>query len=360
MNMRKTLLQTLICGSLIFAAYSAQAQQDPYYSHFKFVKQAYNPATVGEKNDYICANAVAHRQWLGYDDQTWIDRTTGEPLEGGELIENVAPQTYNFNMGGQILGNKNRQTPIAAAGVSIFDDQLGFMKTTSFKAQGAYFLPIQGNFARLSIGVEVGFTQFGYIDPKWRPRDPGDPRIPAGGGSGNISDSKLDLGFGVFYKQNRLGSSIEDFYIGASVSHLNGSTYDLSTSGTSGNLYELDQHIFVHTGANVPLGSGANVLEPAVLVKYNSKPQIDLNVTILNNQTYRGGIGYRQWGTIDAITLLLGYVNGPMQFGYSYDITASKIQSVSNGTHEIYASYCFQFKPGDPAPKTYKKSAREL
>ena len=101
-------------------------------------------------------------------------------------------------MGGQILGNKNRQTPIAAAGVSIFDDQLGFMKTTSFKAQGAYFLPIQGNFARLSIGVEVGFTQFGYIDPKWRPRDPGDPRIPAGGGSGNISDSKLDLGFGVF------------------------------------------------------------------------------------------------------------------------------------------------------------------
>lgn len=357
MNMRKTLLHSLACGIFVFLAYSAQAQQDPYYSHFKFVKQAYNPATVGEKDDYICANAIAHRQWGGYDDQTWMDRDNGGDLEGGKVVENVAPKTYNFNMGGQILGNPSRQSAIAAAGVSIFDDQLGFMKTTSFKAQGAYFIPIQGNFARLSIGAEVGFTQFGYIDPIWRPRDPGDPRIP---GDANITDAKLDVGFGVYYKQNRLGSTIEDFYLGASVSHLNGSTYDLSVSGAAGNIYKLAQHMYFQTGANVPIGSGANVLEPAILVKYNSKPQIDLNITMLNNETFRGGIGYRQWGTIDALTLLLGYVNGPMQFGYSYDITASKIQSVSNGTHEIYASYCFQFKPGNPAPKTYKKSAREL
>ncbi|MFT5725370.1 MAG: type IX secretion system PorP/SprF family membrane protein, partial [Bacteroidia bacterium] len=331
MNMRKTLLQTLTCGIFVFLAYSAQAQQDPYYSHFKFVKQAYNPATVGEKDDYICASAIAHRQWVGYDDQTWIDRTTGDPIEGGKLIENVAPKTYNFNMGGQIY-SKKRQRGIAAAGVSIYDDQLGFMKTTSFKGQFAYFIPIQGNFARLSIGTEFGFTQFGYIDPQWRPRDPGDPRIPGTGGA-NITDSKFDVGLGVYYKQGRLGTGIEDFYLGASVTHLNGSTFDLSASGSSGNLYQLAQHIYIQTGANMPLGSGANVLEPAILIKYNSKPQIDLNITMLNNGTYRGGIGYRQWGTIDAITLLLGYVSGPMQFGYSYDVTTSKIQSVSNGTH---------------------------
>ncbi len=357
MNMRKILLKTLAAGFLAFTGYTAHAQQDPYYSHFKFVKQAFNPASVGEKDDYICASGLAHRQWLGYDDQTWIDRETGEPIEGAQLIENVAPKTYNFNIGGQLLGGKKRQFPLGAVGLTIYDDKLGFMKTTSVRAQGAYFIPIQGNFARLSLGVEVGFTQFGYVDAQWRPRDPGDPRIPSSG-SGDITDSKADIGFGAYYTQTRLGSSIEDFYFGASLTHLNGSKFDIST--VAKNEYQLAQHLYFITGATIPLGSGVNELEPSILIKYNSKPQIDLNATILNNQTWRAGLGYRQWGTFDAITLLLGYVSGPMQFGYSLDITGSKIQSVSNNSHEIFASYCFQFKSSDPPPKTYKKSAREL
>lgn len=355
MNMHKILRKTLVGGVLVLGTVTAFAQQDPYYSHFKFVKQAYNPASVGEKDDYICASALAHRQWLGYDDVTWVDRTTGEPIDGQSVIKNVAPVTYNFNIGGQIMGGKKRQSALAAAGFSIFDDKVGFMKTTAFKGQGAFFLPIQGNFARLALGLELGFTQFGFVDPKFRFRDPNDPRIPTGA----VSDSRFDMGFGAYYKQTRLTSTIKDFYVGASVSHLNGSKYDL-TLGTTQSEYKLAQHIFVNTGANIELSGGANVLEPAVLVKYNSKPQIDLNLTLLHNQMYRGGIGYRQWGTFDAITLLVGYVRNQMQFGYSYDITASQIQSVSNGTHEIYASYCFRLPTSEPPVKFYKKSVREL
>lgn len=354
--MRKFLRKFLVGGVLVLGAVSAFAQQDPYYSHFKFVKQAYNPASVGDKDDYICASALAHNQWIGFDDRTWVDRTTGEPVQGGQISENVAPVTFNFNIGGQIVGNKKRKTPLGAVGVSVFDDRIGFMKTTAFKFQGAYFVPIQGNFARLAIGVEAGFTQFGYVKPNFRFRDPNDPRIPASA----ISDSKFDAGFGLYYTQSRLGSSIKDFYIGASASHLNGAIYDLSNGPAIGQQYQLAQHIFVNTGAKIPLGSGVNVLEPAVLVKYNSKPQIDLNVTILNNETIRGGIGYRQWGTIDAITLMIGYVTGQMQFGYSYDVTTSQIQSVSNGTHEIFASYCFRLPTQQPPVKTYRKSVREL
>ena len=357
MNMRKILHKTLAAGFLVFASYSAFAQQDPYYSHFKFVKQSYNPATVGEKDDYICASGLAHNQWVGFDDRTWVDRTTGEPLQDARISENVAPVTFNFNIGGQFGKGKKRPYPLGAVGLSVFDDRLGFMHTTAFKLQGAYFLPIQGNFARLAIGVEAGFTQFGFVNPNFRFIDPNDPRIP----NAAINDMKPDLGFGVYYKQVRLGSRIKDFYAGASLSHLNGSTYDLSQSGNNTMPdYKLAQHIFINTGADIPLGSGVNVLEPAILIKYNSKPQIDLNVTVLNNDMFRGGIGYRQWGTIDAITLMLGYVKGPMQFGYSYDITASKIQSVSNGSHEIFVSYCFQLPTSEPGTKIYKKSAREL
>ncbi|MBO6517032.1 MAG: type IX secretion system membrane protein PorP/SprF [Bacteroidia bacterium] len=354
--MRKFLLKYLVGGVLIMGAITAQAQQDPYYSHFKFVKQAYNPAAVGDKDDYICASALAHNQWIGFDDQTWMDRTTGEPIQGGQITENVAPVTFNFNIGGQILGGKDRPTPLGGIGVSVFDDRIGFMKTTAFKFQGAYFVPIQGKFGRLSVGFEAGFTQFGYVNPQFRFRDPNDPRIP----TSSISDSKFDFGFGAYYTQKRLTASIRDFYVGASMSHINAATYTLSNGIPPDQPYQLARHIFVNTGANIPLGSGVNVLEPAILVKYNSKPQIDLNLTILNNETIRGGIGYRQWGTIDAITVLLGYVTGQMQFGYSYDITTSQIQSVSNGTHEIFASYCFRLPTTQPPVKTYKKSVREL
>ncbi len=353
--MRKILLKTLVGGAMVFGAVSACAQQDPYYSHFKFVKQAYNPATVGEKDDYICASLLGHNQWLGFDDQTWMDRTTGEPIQGGQITENVAPVTINFNIGGQILGGENRPTPLGAVGLSVFDDRLGYMKTTAFKGQFAYFVPIQGTFARLSIGAEVGFTQFGYVNPNFRFRDASDPRIP----TGSISDSRFDAGIGVYYTQSRLGTFAKDFYVGASASHLNGSTYVLQ-NGNQNSEYQLAQHLYLNTGAKIPLSGGVNVLEPAVLVKYAGKPQFDLNLTVLNNQTIRGGVGYRQWGNTDAFVLLLGYVTGQMQFGYSYDITASRIQGVSNGTHEIFASYCFRLPTSQPPVKTYRKSIREL
>ena len=357
MNMRITLLRVVAVLFLAGLVQSAKAQQDPYYSHFKFVKQAYNPATVGEKDEYICASALAHNQWVGFDDQTYVDRASGDVLPDQNISENVAPVTFNFNIGGQIYSQK-RKRGLGAVGFSVFDDRIGYMKTTSFKGQGAFFVPIQGNFARLALGVDVGFVQFGYVDPNFRFREPGDPRIPQGG----INDMRFDLGFGAYYTQSRLGSNIKDFYAGLSLSHLNGSTFVISNGQGSAteSRYTLAQHIYANVGGRIPIGSGANELEPAVLIKYNSKPQIDLTLTVLNNSTFRGGLGYRQWGTFDAITVLLGYVSGQMQFGYSYDITTSKIQSVSNGTHEIFASYCFQFKQGSPPPKIYKKSAREL
>ena len=84
MNMRITLLRVMAVLFLAGLVQSAKAQQDPYYSHFKFVKQAYNPATVGEKDEYICASALAHNQWVGFDDQTY-----GENFAPSDLTDLV-------------------------------------------------------------------------------------------------------------------------------------------------------------------------------------------------------------------------------------------------------------------------------
>ncbi|MCB9261611.1 MAG: PorP/SprF family type IX secretion system membrane protein [Flavobacteriales bacterium] len=350
--MRYFTLRTFLVVVTLLVGYMAKAQQDPYYSHFKFVKQAYNPATVGEKDDYICMSLLQHNQWLGYQDNTWVDRETQQPIQGGTIEKNVAPVTTNFNISGNIKPEA-RPYPIAGVGLSVYNDRIGYMKTQAFKGQAAFFLPIQGNFARLSLGVELGFSQFGYVNPNFRFKHPNDPRIP----TQNVSASKFDVGFGAYYKQARLGNKFDDFYVGASLSHLNGANYNLIIQNTS-TPYTLAQHIYVGTGAKMDMG--ANVLEPAVLIKYNSKLQIDLNCTVLNNNTWRAGLGYRQWGNTDAFTFLLGYVTGQTQFGYSFDLTASRVQSVSNNTHEIMISYCFQPKAPPEKGQDYDKTPREL
>ncbi len=66
--MIKKLLFASSVALVLSGLQSAQAQQDPYYSHFMFNKLAYNPATAGSK-DAICANLLAHTQWVGLSDQ---------------------------------------------------------------------------------------------------------------------------------------------------------------------------------------------------------------------------------------------------------------------------------------------------
>ena len=344
MRGNKYLLTLLV----LFASVAVtKAQQDPYYTHFKFNKQAYNPAAVGERNDLICMNAIAHRQWLGFDDVTAVDRNSGNPQAGGEIIEDVAPITYNFNIGGQITSKKRNKT-FGAIGLSVYDDQISFFHSTTFKFQGAYFIPIQGKFARLSVGFEAGLYEYRLEKNQFRALQQFDPRIPPNGS--NINDRNLDVGVGVYYKQRRF-FGMENFYAGFSMTHVTAPKYDLQWTGGSMNI-DQERHIYFVTGVNIPVGANLE-LEPSLLIKNKSKTQFDANVTALYNESIRGGVGYRQWGNIDALSLMVGYVLGEIQVGYSYDITLSRIRQVSNGTHEIMFSYCFPLVVKPPVEKIH-------
>lgn len=347
--------------ALVSMSVLAKAQQDPYYTHFKFNKQAYNPGAVGTTDDVICVSGITHSQWRNYDDLTFIDRKTGEPVSGGEIVENVAPVTYNFNIGGQITTNKG-QRQLGAVGATVYSDKLGFQKTTSFRLQGAYFIPVQGNFGRLAIGIEAGFNQFGYDNPRFRALNPNDPRIPLG----SANDSKLDLGFGVYYKQRRLGNSIENFYAGLSASHLNQAKFEIPTSQANATItHQMEMHYYFVTGADIDLSPGL-VLEPAIWIKSKAKPQIDVNATVLYNDMIRGGLGYRQWGNTDALSIMVGYKkdmnnSNVLQIGYSYDVTMSQIRTVSDGTHEIMVTYCFPLAVSKKPPtKKFHRNTRWL
>ncbi|MFT5512155.1 MAG: type IX secretion system PorP/SprF family membrane protein [Bacteroidia bacterium] len=337
-----TLLFTIFlsASTLIFA------QQDPYFAHFMFNKQAYNPAAVGSTNDFMCFSAVAHNQWVGYNDNTWVNRNTGG-LDGiSDLPLNVAPKTYNFNIGGQIVNRLNR---IGGIGISLSDDRLGAMKTSSFKTQLAYFLSDK-NGNRLAIGGEIGIVNFGFVNPKFRARQLNDPHVP----KSSVTRTKPDFSAGLYYTQKRLLRYGKMFYAGLSIQHLNEVSFRLIAPSTNVN-YTFAKHYYFLTGFTVQSASGMVDWKPSILIKYNSEPQVNVNLIAERLDKFRFGIGYRQGGNADALIGYLGFIEKQMILGYSYDITMSKIRQVSGGTHEIAVKWCFQKKK-----LFYHKTTREM
>lgn len=333
----------------LFIGVYSYAQQDPYYTHFKDVMQAYNPAAAGHKYGEICLSGLTHHQWRDFDDQTAARGTNG--VEGAG-VQNVAPVTYNFNVG-TVLNLSPSKDKFLGIGITIIDDKIGYTKSTSFMANINYKMDLQGGFSQISGGIGIGGTQWGWVKPKYKARDLLDPNVPVTG----ANEMKLDLNLGVMYKQKSMGPKLKDFYAGFSITNLNQAEYKVAVSTLAGTSSVLSRqyvpHYYTVVGADIPLNGV--VLEPAIMAKYgllqgSYKPQIDLNMTALFLGKLRGGLAFRQWGTSDALSILLGYEKGPLQVGYSYDITLSNVQQVSNGTHEILVKYCIpiNFVPDTP------------
>lgn len=341
--------------TLFVAAYT-YAQQDPYYTHFKDVIDAYNPAAAGKHHGDICLSGLTHHQWRDYADATKLRGSEGDPTY---ILKNVAPVTYNLNVSTLWKLSKD-STQFLGTGLSIIDDKIAYTKGTSVKLNLNYKKTFQGGFSEIAAGFGVGTRNWGWVQPDYKYLDPNDPRIPA---TGNTA-SELDLNVGVMYKQQRL-SVLKDFYAGLSVTNVNSPLYTVQMNGTF--FRQFVPHYYAVFGGNYDL-NGSIVLEPAILAKFipidfageSYRPQIDLNVTALYAGSLRGGVAFRQWGTFDAVSLLIGYVKNPLEIGYSYDITTSNVQRVSNGTHEIMVKYCIPLKTYEPKPPIIRLTPRFL
>ncbi len=345
-------MKKVLLGLTLLTTTLSYAQQDPYYTHFKDVMQAYNPAAAGHNINEICISGLTHHQWRDYDDNT---RDRGTDGIAGTGRTDVAPVTYNFNVNSVFKINKTG-SQLIGAGLTIIDDKVGFTKSTSFMANLNFRQQFQGGFSELSGGIGLGGNQWGWDDPDYKAKDKGDPNIPAIGVKAN--EMKFDMNVGIMYKrQSIISTNIKDFYAGFSITNINQASYQipvLTQAGTQANLgMDYVPHYYTQVGADIHLNNGT-VLEPAILGKYGLlngayRPQMDLNVTALFAQTFRGGLAYRQWGNSDALSVLLGYQKGNIKVGYSYDITLSNVQRVSNGTHEIFVRYCIPIVFSEPS-----------
>lgn len=290
--MRVRIVRASIVLSLILSNLGLLAQQDPMFTHYMYNLSNVNPAAVGHTENASVMN-INRYQWVGF--------------EG-------APKTHTLNA----------DVPIekihCGAGLSYVFDKLGPEKTNNIYADYAYHLKVTDNL-KLGLGLKAGFRVFsaGLTDLTTEV----DPQF-----SSNIKGKVTpNFGVGAFLYNDK-------FYVGLSSPKILNHKYVNSVNGGE------KRHYFLVSGYVQPINLNL-VLKPSIYLKYveGAPVSFDITANLLIKNTLWFGIMYRRGDALGFLTQV--QLNDSFHFGYTYDLTLSKIRTVSKGTHEIMLSYEF-------------------
>ncbi|HIA11284.1 MAG TPA: type IX secretion system membrane protein PorP/SprF [Flavobacteriales bacterium] len=277
------------------------AQQEPQFSQNMFNILPVNAGIAG-MNDAICANVLYRNQWTGF---------VGAPKTGLFNIE--APIKFPLIAG---LG----------VGATLWTDKIGL--SNQFGAKLALNFRFNVGPGQLGVGLQGGFLNQSLDGSLLNPfvSDGSDESIPASG----VSAGAGTFGIGIMYKTDM-------FYAGISSTQLTEST--LKYAGIA---YNLKRHIYVTAGMTKRLNSTLEI-KPSIWYNYDGAVahQIDLNVLLMYNNQFWGGVSYRMLD-VDALVPMIGIQWNNLKVGYSYDIMLQRLRGFSTGTHEIMIGYCFK------------------
>lgn len=308
--------------ALVGVSFMALAQQDAQFSQNMFGKLIYNPGYAGMDKAY-CASLIARDQWVNFPGN---------------------PETFLFNADAylpQIGGG---------AGLSIYDDKLGFQKTLEVKLSYSYHIVVGTGV--LGVGPTIGFLQTSlngaWIAPDGSPNGADDPLIPGGGSSATT----YDLGLGAYY------ATPQGLYVGISSTHL--SAPNVPGNGTNIKQYNFNvaRHYYVMAGYTYNASPTWDIKPDLYVESDASSTQFQIDCLAEYNKLIWFGLGYRMQdagiGLIGLNYAFPGSKSGAnMKIGYSYDFTTSQIKTYSSGSHEIMLQFCF--RPIIP-PKTQSHS----
>lgn len=146
----------------------------------------------------------------------------------------------------------------------------------------------------------------------------------------------------------------DNSYGGVAVHHLTQPDEAFIVNGSS----PLPMKITAHFGTMIPVaGSGSyardkdegTFISPNILFQQQrSFNQLNLGMYFLRapfvgGLWYRGSFGER--ASSDAVMALIGLQKGMFKFGYSYDVTISKLSNATGGAHEVSVGIQFYCRP---------------
>lgn len=304
---------------------TVSAQQLPQYTQYVFNNFLINPAVAGIEN-YTDAKLGYRSQWTGLNGAPVTSFLSINAPLGNDFTQGDAagfPGGGGVNPSSRLFTQYYKASePHHGIGFTLVNDKAGPITQTNFAASYAYHIGLAPQL-NMSVGVSAGMNHIILNTSEITLATPLDPAIA----NGNNSQWKPDLGVGVW-----LYSS--DFYAGVSVQQLLKQNLYFSTSTTAVNVSQTVPHFFFTAGTKLYVSDDITLL-PSFLVKEIQPVPLtyDLNLKASFQDKFWLGGSYRH---ADSFGILAGFnLSSFINVGYSYDITTSSLNTVSNGTHEI-------------------------
>jgi len=305
----------LLAGLVLLVSLQAQAQQQGQYSQYMLNYFLINPAVAGV-DEFIDVRSGYRMQWTG--------------IEG-------APRNYYISAHSPInklhgRRPKGKKTdPHHVLGGMVTGQKMNILAHNSAYLSYAYHMPITRD-AILSFGAMAGVSQFSINRDDARFADATyDPAIVG------KNQTKFDANIGIWFYTPK-------FFAGISTVQITESKMDFSPGHAGYGVF--NRHYYLTGGYRLKLDKYWTLI-PSVLAKATAgATQVDINAKLRFRNIIWGGVSYRR---TDAVAAMAGigipldktrpgqrHGNKTMlEISYSYDLTTSRLNKASYGSHEI-------------------------
>jgi len=296
--------------------------QDPIFSQFYANPLYLNPALAGSN---ICprVNLNYRNQWPA--------------IAGTYKTFSASADMYMDKLSGGV-------------GLIVMNDQAGegALQTTTASGIYSYRLTINRNLF-LNAGFQATYYQRRIDWAKLTFPDMIDPRFGFVNATAEKQPSKLTKGFADFSTGLVLANS-RNFYAGFALHHLTqpnegfysdiSSKLNMKMTAHAGYVFDLTRRSSRNRSVEDPTLS-ANILYQ----RQQKFQQINYGL-YFNRFPFVGGLWFRQnFNNPDAVIFLAGFQQDWFNFGYSYDLTVSKLTNITGGAHEISLALMFPCPP---------------
>lgn len=315
------------------------AQQKPHYTQYLQNQYVINPALSGIEN-YLDIRLSHRQQWVGVQDAPMTSyfsahaalnksdyRTTATSFK----IPDDNPRGHDY------WERYTAASPHHGIGMQVINDVTGPLRFFSAYATYAFHVGITSK-TNLAAGFGAGINKVSLNTAKlnFGTLNPIDPVID---NSGVLNSYKPDFMAGLYLYS-------ADYFVGLSAQQILSQPLEFSDNIVRTINGKTVPHLFMTAGYRFFLSEDLN-LTPSLMVKkvMPSPIQYDLNVKLQYWDRAWIAASYR-WK--EGYAAMMGFnVSGKFNLGYSYDISYTKLSTISKGTHELIIGFLLFNDYGD-------------
>ncbi len=312
--------------------------QDPHFSQFFSSPLTLNPALTGKFDGQYRLSGIYRNQW---------------PALNNAFI------TSSVSLDGAILSERLNENNRLGVGIYAMTDKSvsGILKSNFVAVSCAYHLALdEDGYQQLGMGfqgayankrLDVGAIKFeNQLDLAGQWTRPSNENF----NGSLVNVHYFDMNAGVLYNASTDG--INNYYLGASVYHLNNPSDGFMKNGS----FKLAQRYTVHAGGSFPSGEISTLYLTGLYNKQNTTKEIVLGSALgflLSSQSgapvsFYAGCWTRLNNQYDAMIPYMGLDFNNLRLGLTYDINISKLEpgSQTKGGMELTLVYVAQKPTG--------------